>query len=263
MRLLREVSNSNSASSGSPLFTSQLAAIEHSGHWPTPIHLERDSAVLRVPFELVVPPWPLILWVVFRMAAKERIDLLQAFLDILHGPDHDLFTWDRDDNLDLCQALERENRFGLYPQDWNRYMVEIDFTTWRQIGNMTWTVRRPRLQPDDLRIRLAAVSLVFSSTMGVPCSIPRSIQVPLCISLDLFPFDTIARVANKNYKQQSTELSAIQNLNNWLSVCSENLCHSIWHTSHHMTTLWRVQSMYLVMTVPPEVSTCPASTNQQ
>jgi hypothetical protein len=131
---------------------------------------------------------------------------------------------------------------------------------------LTLTVRRPRLQPDDLRIRLVAISLIFSSTMGVP----HSIQVPLNISLDQLPFDTIAQVANKNYEQQSipvnfesTEFWATQKLNNWLSARSENLCHSIWHTSHHMTTLGRVQSMYLVMTVPPEVCTSLASTNLQ
>ncbi|KAJ7913572.1 hypothetical protein B0H13DRAFT_2271140, partial [Mycena leptocephala] len=60
-------------------FDSELATVVHAGqNWRTDLHPERDSTALRVLFELVVSPWPLILWVAFRVVINDRTDLLQT-----------------------------------------------------------------------------------------------------------------------------------------------------------------------------------------
>ncbi|KAF8150325.1 hypothetical protein K438DRAFT_1988635 [Mycena galopus ATCC 62051] len=98
-------------------FPNALAA--HSEQRPAlKIRPERDSPIFRVIFEFVVTPWPLILWVAFRTLAKDRPYPLETFLDILRGPDHNLFTWDLDDQTHLFTILYNDS-LGLYPQDWN------------------------------------------------------------------------------------------------------------------------------------------------
>jgi hypothetical protein len=245
-----------------PLFTalfSELAIIVHAGqNWRTDLHPERDSTALRVLFELVVSPWPLILWVAFRAVINDRTDLLQTFLDIVRGPDEDLFAWDDVDDTIFYQALMKERELGLFPQDWNQYMVQIDIRAWLQIKNTTWTVYRPRYEPENLWIRLAAVSLRFSSSL----SIPQNILSPFDLSLDQFPFASVAHVILKNYQKQlpfcnfeSKEFWASPNLGNWLSASTQDLCNAIWLTSSKMSILRRVQLIHLVLdrTVLPKV----------
>jgi hypothetical protein len=77
--------------------------------------------------------------VVFRAGANNRAECLTTFMDILRGPDQDLFTWDDADNSKFLWVLANEDQleFTLYPQDWNEFMVEIPLKTWLQISNMT------------------------------------------------------------------------------------------------------------------------------
>lgn len=238
-----------------------LYAISHSGQrGPTQKRLEKDSAALRVLYELVVSPWPLTLWVNFRTVVNNRTDVLQLFLDILRGPDEDLdlFTRDDDDDSDLYQVLVKENQLGLYPCEWGQYMVEIDLKTWLQISNLTWTAHRPcRGLFEDMKIRLAAVTLRYSLTL----TSSENILAPLDVYFDHFPFTTMAYVVDKNYKERSTvvdfeseEFWASLNLENWLSARNEVLCHAVWHTSSRISVLERVQCMHLVLTALPQVS---------
>jgi hypothetical protein len=226
-------------------------------HRSIQLYPERDSTARRALFDLVVSPWPLILWVTFRKMV-DRTDPLQIFLDILRGPNRDLYAWDDVDDLELHQALAKDNKLGLYPQEWNQYMVEIDFKTWLQIRNMTRVATRSRARwgPDNLRIRLAALALAFSSTLDGSRNI-----LPLNIGLNLFPFSVMTNVVHKNYKDMaasgrllSKEFWEGPNLIRWLSTCSHDICHTIWHTSSHMSVLQRVQSMHLILTRPLDVS---------
>jgi hypothetical protein len=222
--------------------------------------------MLRVLFELIVSPWPLILWVAFRTVAKDQQAPLQTFLSILRGPDHDLFVWDSIDHSDLLRDLLDDSRLALYPRDWNEYMVELDFITWEEIRDTTQTDKRLRFKPDDLRIRLGAASLLFSTALRVP----QIILAPLHITLDRFPFTIMAHVVKTDYKEhpasgnfESKEFWAHSNLENWLWARVQDLCHAIWHTPSDMTTLETVQTMHFVLTAAVEVLVFLASTNLQ
>jgi hypothetical protein len=89
---------------------------------------------------------------------------------------------------------------------------------------------------------------------------------PLHITLDEFPFAVMAHLGNPDHQKhpalenfECEEFWASSNLENWLLARSRDLCHAIWHTSSDMTTLERVQSMYLILTSSPKVSMFIAS----
>jgi hypothetical protein len=63
--------------------------------------LESNSPVLHLLYELVVPFWPLLHWVVYRTGANGRAKRLAAFMDMIGGPDQDLITWDAEDESEL------------------------------------------------------------------------------------------------------------------------------------------------------------------
>lgn len=203
-------------------------------------------------FELVISPWPLVLWVVFRTVGPDRAYPLETLLNILRGPDKDIFAWDGGDDAELHQILVRNNQRGLYPQDWNRYMIEIDLGTWLYIRNKTSKVYQPRSASGGLSIRLAASSLLFCSELNdLQC-----IMAPLDIGLDQFPFDVIAHVANKDYEEHQTpvdvkseEFWAGTHLRGWLLASSRNLCHTVWNASTHMSVLERVQCIHLILSL--------------
>ncbi|KAJ7249440.1 kinase-like domain-containing protein [Mycena rebaudengoi] len=120
---------------------------------------------------------------------------------------------------------------------------------------MTQSAKRLRFEPDDLKIRLGTASLLFSTTL----SIPQNILAPLHITLDEFPFTIMAHVGDPDHQKhpasgnfECKEFWAHSNLENWLLARSQDLCHALWHTSSDMTTLERVQSMYLILNGSPE-----------
>jgi hypothetical protein len=119
------------------LFFSQLTATANTylerGVPETP--LGRNS--FHVLYELVVRPWPLFLWVVYRTGANDQAEYLTTFMDILRGPYQDLFTWDEVDDSNFFWVLANKHQLTLYPQDWIKFMVEIPLKTWLQINNMT------------------------------------------------------------------------------------------------------------------------------
>ncbi|KAF7333427.1 Protein kinase domain-containing protein [Mycena venus] len=230
----------------------QLATIVHAGRdWATRVHPGRDSSVLSVLFDFIVSPWPLILWVVFRTVVHDPRDPpLETFLAILRGPEQELFVWDHIDDAILYQALVKNSEPGLFPQDWRRHMAEVDFQTWLVIRNITQTVDRTRRQPENLWIRLAAASLIFSSTL----SVLQNILAPLDLRPDQSPFTSIAHVFDRNYTPQSTLANlksqnfwVAANLRNWLSTRTQDHCHAIWLAPIPMRIVERVQSMHLIL----------------
>ncbi|KAF7333429.1 Protein kinase domain-containing protein [Mycena venus] len=233
---------------------SQLLTIVHAGRdSATRVHPEKDSSALSVLFDFIVSPWPLILWVVFRtMVHDPRDPPLEKFLAILRGPDQELFTWDHVDDATLYRALVKNSEPGLFPRDWHRYMVEVYFQSWLEITNITRTVDRSRRQPENLWNRLAAASLIFSSTLGVP----QNILAPLDLSLDQFPFTSIAHVIDENYTPQSMRGNlespnfwAAPNLRTWLSTRTQDHCSAIdiWLKPIPMSVVRGVQPMPLVL----------------
>ncbi|KAJ7751716.1 hypothetical protein B0H14DRAFT_3602421 [Mycena olivaceomarginata] len=236
---------------GCGCFYSRLAA--HSGEFRArEVRLERDSVALRVLLELVVPLWPLILWVVFRRTAVEnQTQSVEAFLDILRGPNHDLFACDCTDEWDdLSLVPSNDSQIGLYPRGWIRYMVEIDCKTWMEIRNTTSTIGQLQSGLDDLRIRLATASLLFSATT----SPPQSILAPLHVTRGDFPFTIMADVVNRKRPESpssrdvdSQEFWAASNLEEWLLWKGQVLCETVWQSTSHMTTLERIQFMHLLL----------------
>ncbi|KAF7362739.1 Protein kinase domain-containing protein [Mycena venus] len=238
------------------------------------MRLERGSAALRVLLELIVPPWLLILWVIFLTAAADRTQSVVAFLEILQGPDHDLFAWDYANESDhLSLIFSNDSQIGLYPKNWMRSVVEIDFKTWTEIRNTawtkgplafymdeidlktwmeimntTWTKGQLPFDQDDLKIRLTAASLLLSTTTRPP----QDIIAPLHITLDHFPFTVMADVVDEkrlvfpsSRDIDCKEFWAASNLDGWLLWKGQLLCEIVWQSASHMTTLERIQFMHL------------------
>ncbi|KAF7337084.1 Protein kinase domain-containing protein [Mycena venus] len=211
------------------------------------IHPETNSVIQRTLSSVIVPPWPLILWVTFRRMANECSHPLDTFFQILRGHDQELFVWDDTDDIVLYRALTRGSPFSLYCQDWNELLADIDFETWHQISDKTFLIQRPRPWLDDLRIRLAVVVLKFSSMSTASQGILNPARFPH------FPFLSITTLHAVHKKHRipdnidRKEFWTASNLKTWLLARGEQLCHMIWHTSR-ITILERLQYMRLVLT---------------
>ncbi|KAF7343343.1 Protein kinase domain-containing protein [Mycena venus] len=220
--------------------------------------LGKDSILLRMLYELIVPRWPLVHWVAFRTVTDGRPDLPQTFIDLFSGPDQDLLSWDAEDDTELYQAFAKDNVTSTsYPADWNQYMVEIDLQTWLQISDITRIAQRMRRRSDGLKIRLMAVCLRYSST-GMPIAF-QNILAPLGITLDHFLFTSMACVVDQNYKERSTladfesaEFWASPSLAKWLLATSEKLCRSTWDSCQRLSVSERVQAMHVVLNTLPQ-----------
>lgn len=266
VQLLREVGNEHGVGTGtssSRLFYSQLAASSRLRSGAPETYVGRNLSVFQLLYELVVPPWPLLNWVTYR-SANDQTGLLPRFLDRIRGSDSDLFAWDSDDDSRLSRRLSQaKDRIGLYPRDWNAYMVEIPLATWLQISNMTWTKNRPRFrfqiipEWDDLDLRLTAMLLAYSSTPMAH----EKILATLGIDFEVFgmAFDTTAPTFHGNYQEQilasfdSDKFWAGAKLDNWLSACDEAFCHDVWHIAHRTRYLHYLQVIPVVLNTLPRV----------
>ncbi|KAJ7810948.1 hypothetical protein B0H14DRAFT_3150995 [Mycena olivaceomarginata] len=221
------------------------------------IPLDRNSPVLHLLYELFVPTWPLILWVVYRTGANDRAEYLTTFMDILRGPDQDLFTWDDADESKLIRVLANKLQLTLYPQDWIEFMVEIPLETWLQIGNMT-RIDGWNSTDDDTPFRVAAVLLKYLPTPMTH----EKILTTLGIKFEDYgiPFDTMARAVDRDHQNwsalaanfNSEEFCTSASLRDWLSACDEALCHGVWHTP--MPLLERVHLMVQANNILPCVA---------
>ncbi|KAF7377549.1 Protein kinase domain-containing protein [Mycena sanguinolenta] len=224
--------------------------------------LEKNSLVLHMLYELVVPPWVLIHWVTFRTVvtvADEQVDLLAPFLEMIRGSstDQDLFAWDEDENLRLWRWLQAGDitRPTLYPQDWNGYMVEIPFSTWLEISTLTKTAVRPLCYGSDY------TTLTF-----------RKILAPLRISFEHSPLNFMTCVVDpghdleersKRNNLDSIEFWSSTNLEKWLMKCRENLCRSFWNSSPPSSVIQRVQDTLLISETLPQNLTIYADHRRQ
>jgi hypothetical protein len=190
----------------------------------------------------------------------EQTDVLQTFLDTLNTTslDQNLSAWDYADDDDLALHAAKDTvLLGMYPQDWNQYMVEIDLETWMQIRRMTRIVPEDnRHRTNDLMSRIAALFMRWPSS---PTAFFQNIVEPLDLSFDHSLFAFMARVVDENYKERSTpadfesdEFWTTQNLEDWLSARSEILCRAAWQTSSSI--LERVQAMDLILHTLCQVS---------
>jgi hypothetical protein len=196
--------------------------------------------------------------VVYRTGANDRAEYLTTFMDILRGPDQDLFTWDDVDNSKFLWVLANKHQLTLYPQDWNEFMVEIPLKTWLQINNMTQIdTREWTSTDDDTPFRVAAVLLKY-----LPIPMAREKILPtLGIELEDYgiAFDIMACAVDRDYQNWSAlanfdleEFWTSASLEDWLSACDEALCHGVWHTP--MPLLERVQLMIQANNILPYVS---------
>ncbi|KAF7377563.1 Protein kinase domain-containing protein [Mycena sanguinolenta] len=232
--------------SGCDCLTSQLSAYP-----PHPVvELEKDSPVLHILYELVVPLWVLIHWVTFRTSAVATAPSGQlasgsppfhTFFDMIRGTslDHDIFSWDVTDQSKLCRRLlDGVTRPTLYPQDWNGYMVEIPFGMWLEISNITKIAVRPRRTEfdyaSDLRSRLAAVFLKYSCT---PLAFQKILAPFANIDFEHSRFDFVTRMVDPHDRRSihtnlgSSQFWVTSNLEQLLMTRRENLCRSIWNSS--------------------------------
>ncbi|KAF7369136.1 Protein kinase domain-containing protein [Mycena venus] len=230
---------------------SELTAIACSERRTIPeTFLGKGSPAFRVLYEVVVPLWPLLHWVAFRTTANDQTDPLPEFLHAIRGQDQDLFAWDDDDDSELRLLIAKNtNGLELYPQDWNKYMVEIPLETWVQIGNITRTVDRQRRGSDDTLIRLAAISLKYSTPIAF-----QNIFSPLNVWFEKSPFAIMARAVDKRCKIhlittdfESEEFWVSQNLENWLSTREAKRCQWICHYSLDSSICELVQVMNFVL----------------
>ncbi|KAJ7041068.1 hypothetical protein C8F04DRAFT_188278 [Mycena alexandri] len=180
------------------------------------MNLAKTSPILQALYRLVVPGWPLTLWMAFR--ASNDIDV-PKFLDILQDPVH------RD------VILNDEDFF--YGEIWADYAVEIDLSTWLQIRNTAW---KGGQRAFDYNVRVAAACLIFSPA---PDSLVFSETVLRRLGISEFPFDTIALIVSRDYKPKSNsaqfaskEFWTSQNLENWIATRRLDFCHAVWQTSN-------------------------------
>ncbi|KAJ7878761.1 hypothetical protein B0H14DRAFT_1628766 [Mycena olivaceomarginata] len=115
--------------------------------------------------------------------------------------------------------------------------------------------QRRSLSPDTLWDRVT-----ITETWDDPLVDLRLTPMLLTYSSEVFgiALDTMARA--RNYQPGERSISAdfdseefwtSAKLENWLSACDEALCHSVWHTAHHMGFLECVQVMHLVIDMLP------------
>ncbi|KAJ7678105.1 hypothetical protein DFH06DRAFT_566278 [Mycena polygramma] len=243
--------------------------------------LGKDSRALHVLYELVVPPWPFIIWVAFRTESQNQQNPIQTFLSLLHDTDNrDIFSWDANDEAELHRIVANSGSgvHTLYPPDWTGYMLEIDIQTWGQVRDLTRAASRTHRGADDTKIRLAAVLIKISSTLT---TFQDNISGPLDIIFNNFPNATIARIVGEKdlekdqeyYKARQRALVDFEsfespafwtsrNLEHFSSVRSETICRAIRHRDFGSSwspslpwlhcsligTLERVQCMHLALT---------------
>ncbi|KAJ7040669.1 hypothetical protein C8F04DRAFT_224402 [Mycena alexandri] len=181
------------------------------------MNLAKTSPILQALYRLVVPGWPLTLWMAFR--ASNDIDV-PKFLDILQDPVH----------RDVVQ--NDKNDIFVSWETWTDYAVEIDLSTWLQIRNTAW---KRGQRAFDYIVRVTAACLIFSPA---PDSLVFSETVLHYLGISEFPFNTIALIVSRDYKPKSNsaqfaskEFWTRRNLENWIATCRLDFCHAVWQTS--------------------------------
>ncbi|KAJ7130869.1 hypothetical protein C8R46DRAFT_661478 [Mycena filopes] len=195
---------------------------------PTP--LTTDSPVLPALYRIIIPPWPLILWMAFR--ASNDV-LLPKFLEIIRDPIHqDVVGWDSDD-LFLSGVYDGEE----YPHNWIPYLVEIELTDWLQIRDIAGKDHHfDDWNPDHSAICIVAALIIFSpsNTLNASDALPLRLRTAMPKG---YPLHSIARVINKDYESTTDpanfaskpkEFWTGPNLESWVATRRLELCHVAW-----------------------------------
>ncbi|KAJ7883463.1 hypothetical protein B0H14DRAFT_3432918 [Mycena olivaceomarginata] len=125
-------------------------------------------------------------------------------MDMIHGPDQDLFTWDDEDDRVFLEVLTTDqHRLTWYPQDWIKFIEEIPLKNWLQINNMTRIDNRLERDSTDVDTysRVATVMLKY-----LPAPVAREkILTTLGIELEDYgiAFDTMARAVDRDHQNWS------------------------------------------------------------
>ncbi|KAJ7621324.1 kinase-like domain-containing protein [Roridomyces roridus] len=220
----------------------------------------RDSRPAAHAFihEIVVPPWPVILWVAFRVFGGQQPS---AFLDLLQDPDNrDIVVWEPEDALYLFRLLTSYNNpssggWSLYSA-WRQHMLEISLPEWSSICAMTRVELRSRTgnhgmeSLSELKHRLCTFILLLSPDKFV---VPTDIFKPLGIQTDQEPFYLVAQIINDrgsqhldlmrswmapspseeapeksqvNARFDSIDFWSVTNLEGWLSKHGHQVCYA-------------------------------------
>ncbi|KAJ7718711.1 kinase-like domain-containing protein [Mycena metata] len=205
----------------------------------TPVFLHADSPVLLVLYELVVPLWPLVCWVVFRTIVKDGT--VQAFLDMSLTPDRDLFFWDNEDQQELlnCNPYQR----------WAHHIAEIDLQTWLHIRRTTRTWNTTRYEQEmDWDMRLLALTLKYISRFKL--NDLENIRVSLeditsTLSIDV-DWHIVSALTDDGEQPltlldpESREFWSLPNLEIWLTNHRKASFQSVWNIPN-TSVLTRVQ----------------------
>jgi hypothetical protein len=198
-----------------------------------------------------------------------------------HDARVELFPWDDKDDLELMQRLDWPS--AIHPDCWGQYMVEIPPKDWLLIRKLTWipgsgrsnwppygrSRRSDTPSFDDLRIRLAALFLTYSTSTFIA---PDNILAPLEISSDNSIFASMARVMNRDEEYHTTRANfespdfwASPKLEDWLTdrSRSEELCHAVWQNipGPSRSVFQRVESLYTLLKTLPQVSPSACTVN--
>ncbi|KAJ7768227.1 hypothetical protein B0H16DRAFT_310612 [Mycena metata] len=201
-----------------PLFTPLDRALRSLPLGAPRVNLAKTSPIPRALYRLVVPTWPLTLWMAFRASNDINVP---KFLNILQDSVHrDVILNDSDDYVSASWEI------------WTDYAVEMDLRIWAQIRNMV--CKRPR-RAFHRDARVAVACLIFSPS-------PESVfSRPVLQELGIsdYPFDTVTLVVSKHYEPRSNsaqfaskEFWTNQNLENWIETRHLDFCHAVWQTSY-------------------------------
>jgi hypothetical protein len=216
-------------------------------------------------YEVVVSPWTLILWVLFRAVEVIQPGSLQAFFDTLrHSPD--LVAWDDEDDSFLTQTLaaNASSAVSIYPASWHSDMVAINPEDWLTIRTMTWTPAHRHHKQDKLtstRIRFLGLCLEYSARQPSTVIPHHDLLAPMGIRFEPSIFTSMVQGITGNYRRtapmtfDSHDFWVCSNLEHWLSDRREELCYTVWHANLSPSTFERAECMYFSLGMPAQV--CP------
>ncbi|KAK7063386.1 kinase domain-containing protein [Favolaschia claudopus] len=239
-------------------FSKKLKELPSQPHDSTEKQSEHSFLAHRLMFGIFVPVWPSILWMLFRMTALDQADPLPTFLSLLHGTNHNLFTWD---STDLTWIRARKTLNASFIQKWYECVTEIRGRTWTDIAKITkvngqrhhWTSEDWGDQDNSLRLH--TFSLLVSDKLQIPDSL-KEVFDPGLSSPPWAQFSLWDSAIQSEYRPQGLYESRVpsqdfwteESLGQWLLGQTLNLCHDVWEAPcEEGTAVERVYWMYYIL----------------
>ncbi|KAK7026369.1 kinase domain-containing protein [Favolaschia claudopus] len=222
-----------------------------------PIELKTTSAEVhpvlgRWLFQMFIPTWLSILWVLFRTLRLEEPKPVLAFMSLLREEQHrDLFAWDY---LDLTVFSGVQEQFKIGPlklrHDWRRYVSEIDSQTWNMIRSLTRVDDRLSACRDPT-LRICAFTLMLCMSLNIPQPIAEALDIDTTSEYWLKLVDIGSPVYAREPQLLSQRIQSEQfwnssHLETVLKVEACDRCFDILHASRY-TTLERVQLIFFIL----------------